>query len=73
MKIKIKNNLFFNTQKKPLIIAEISGNHSQSKKKFLDLIVKSHENGADLGKIQTQKLDNTINCNAHLHGFELFC
>jgi len=53
MKIKIKNNLFFNTQKKPLIIAEISGNHSQSKKKFLDLIVKSHENGADLVKIQT--------------------
>ena len=53
MKIKIKNNLFFDTQKKPLIIAEISGNHSQSKKKFLSLILKSHENGADLVKIQT--------------------
>ena len=53
MKIKIKNNLFFDTKKKPLLIAEISGNHSQSKKKFLDLILKSHKSGADLIKIQT--------------------
>ena len=53
MKIKIKNNLFFDTKKKPLLIAEISGNHAQNKKRFLDLILKSHENGADLIKIQT--------------------
>ncbi len=53
MKIKIKKNLFFDNKKKPLIIAEISGNHNQSKKVFLDLIDKSHKNGADLVKIQT--------------------
>jgi sugar/nucleoside kinase (ribokinase family) len=35
MKIKIKKNLIFDERKKPLIIAEISGNHNQSKKKFL--------------------------------------
>ena len=28
MKIKINNSLFFDTEKKPLLIAEISGNHS---------------------------------------------
>ena len=53
MKIKITNNLTFDTKKKPLLIAEISGNHSQNKKKFLNLILKSHQNGADLVKIQT--------------------
>ena len=53
MKIKITKNLSFDTKKKPLLIAEISGNHSQNKKKFLDLILKSHQNGADLVKIQT--------------------
>jgi len=53
MKIKIKNNLFFDDKKKPLIIAEISGNHNQNKKVFLDLIDKAHKNGADLVKIQT--------------------
>jgi len=53
MKIKIKKNLIFDERKKPLIIAEISGNHNQSKKKFLELIDKAHKNGADLVKIQT--------------------
>lgn len=53
MKIKIKNNLSFDERKKPLLIAEISGNHNQSKKKFLELIDRSHKNGADLVKIQT--------------------
>ncbi|MDA8533028.1 pseudaminic acid synthase [Candidatus Pelagibacter bacterium] len=53
MKIKIKKNLIFDERTKPLIIAEISGNHNQSKKKFLELIDKAHKNGADLVKIQT--------------------
>ena len=53
MKIKIKKNFFFDDTKRPLIIAEISGNHNQNKKKFMELIYESHKNGADLVKIQT--------------------
>lgn len=53
MKIKINKSLNFDTTKPPLIIAEISGNHDGSKKKFLDLIKKAHQAGADLIKIQT--------------------
>jgi len=39
MKIKINKNLSFCYKERPKIIAEISGNHNGSKKKFLDLIV----------------------------------
>ena len=53
MKIKINKSVNFDTTKPPLIIAEISGNHNGSKKKFLDLIKKAHKSGADLIKIQT--------------------
>ena len=47
---------------KPLIIAEISANHSGSKKKFLKLIRSAAMNGADLVKIQTYEAkDITLN------------
>ena len=52
MKI-IKNNLNFSYKNSPLIIAEISGNHNGSKSRFLKLIQKACESGADLIKIQT--------------------
>ena len=70
MKIKITNNLSFDSKKKPLLITEISGNHSQSKKKFLNLILKSHQNGADLVKIQTyEPQDLTIK--SFTNGFKI--
>ena len=53
MKIKIKNSIEFNNNSRPLIIAEISGNHSGNKKKFLKLIKEAYIAGADLVKIQT--------------------
>ena len=37
-KIKINKSLKFDISERPLIIAEISGNHNGSKKKFLNLI-----------------------------------
>lgn len=65
MKIKIKNSLEFNSLKRPLIIAEISGNHGGNKKKFLHLIKEAYEAGADLVKIQTyEPKDITINSNS---------
>ena len=48
MKIRINNNICFGNSEKPVIIAEISANHSGKKKKFLDLIKLAHKNGADL-------------------------
>ena len=53
MNIKIDkfNSIGFN--KKPLIIAEISGNHNGKKKLFLEHIKIAAKNGADLVKIQT--------------------
>ena len=39
--------------KKPLIIAEISGNHAGNKRRFLRLIKSAFSCGADLVKIQT--------------------
>ena len=41
------------SEKKPLLIAEISANHGWSKKKFFKLISTALECGADLVKIQT--------------------
>ena len=37
----------------PVLIAEISGNHNGSKKRFLQLVRSACKNGADLIKIQT--------------------
>jgi len=51
--VKLNNKLLINKKKRPLIIAEISGNHAGSKKRFLDLIKSAFVNGADLVKIQT--------------------
>ena len=58
MKIKINKNISFDYNKRPLIIAEISGNHAGNKKKFLKLILNAHKNGADLVKIQTYEPDD---------------
>lgn len=53
MKIKINKKISFDTSKRPLIIAEISGNHNGNKKLFLKHIKEAATNGADLVKIQT--------------------
>ena len=53
MFIKINNKLSINKNKRPLIIAEISGNHRGSKKLFLEHIREASKCGADLIKIQT--------------------
>tara|TARA_B100001057_G_scaffold488780_1_gene573797 strand:+ start:104 stop:1117 length:1014 start_codon:yes stop_codon:yes gene_type:complete len=48
--------------KKPLLIAEISGNHNQNKNRFLKLVDSAFKNGADLVKIQTyEPVDITLN------------
>ena len=60
--IKIKNNLIFSNNLRPVIIAEISANHCGSKKLFLELILKAHQSGADAVKIQTyEPEDITLN------------
>ena len=53
MKLKISNNLYIKKNSNPLIIAEISANHTGKKKLFLDHIRSAAKNGADLIKIQT--------------------
>ena len=56
-----KDILSFN-YKKPILIAEISGNHMQNKSRFLKLIDTAFKNGADLVKIQTyEPQDITLN------------
>ena len=60
--IKINSKISFSYNQPPLVIAEISGNHNQSKKRFLRLIDKAFKNGADLVKIQTyEPEDITLN------------
>ncbi len=60
--IEINKKLVFSYKKPPLIIAEISGNHNQNKKKFLQLIDSAFKNGADLVKIQSyEPEDITLN------------
>lgn len=62
--IKLKKKIIFSPNHEPLIIAEISGNHCGSKKKFLNLIMSACLNGADLIKIQTyEPQDITLNKN----------
>lgn len=51
--IKINSKISFSYNQPPLVIAEISGNHNQNKKRFLKLIDSAFKNGADLVKIQT--------------------
>ena len=51
--IKINKNINFSYSQRPLLVAEISGNHNGSKKKFLKLVESACINGADLIKIQT--------------------
>ena len=62
--IKLNNKLSFSYKKSPLIIAEISGNHGGSKKRFINLIKSACVNGADLIKIQSyEPRDITLNKN----------
>ena len=62
MKIKINQKINFDTNKRPLIVAEISGNHNGSKRSFLKHIKQAALNGADLIKIQTyEPKDITLN------------
>ena len=62
MNIQINKNLTFSYQKPPIIIAEISGNHNGSKKKFINLIKKAYDSGADIVKIQSyEPKDITLN------------
>lgn len=57
---KTNKNINFNYAK-PLLIAEISGNHNGSKKRFLKLVESACKNGADLVKIQTyEPIDITL-------------
>ena len=58
MKIKINKNIYFDYKRRPIVIAEISGNHAGSKKRFLELIMSASKNGADLVKIQTYEPDD---------------
>ena len=60
--IKINNKIVFKPNNKPLLIAEISGNHGGKKKNFIKLIKSACLNGADLIKIQTyEPKDITLN------------
>ena len=59
--MKLNKNLILNYDK-PLLIAEISGNHKGNKKRFLKLVESACKNGADLVKIQTyEPQDITLN------------
>ena len=60
MNIKINNKINILPSSKPLIVAEISGNHNGSKKSFLKHIVAAAKNGADLVKIQTYEPDDIV-------------
>lgn len=53
MIVKINKKISIKNEKKPLIVAEISGNHNRSKNSFLNHIKIAAKNGADMVKIQT--------------------
>ena len=62
MKIKINKKLSISDKGPPIIIAEISGNHSGKKSLFLKHIKSAAKNGADMIKIQTyEPKDITLN------------
>ena len=70
MKIKIKNNLFFDSEKPPLIIAEISSNHGGNKDKFIKHITEAKKSGCELVKIQTYEAsDLTLKSKNCMLGF----
>jgi len=61
MQINVSKNVKISNKKRPIIIAEISGNHNGSKKSFLNHIRSAKKAGADLIKIQTyEPIDITI-------------
>ena len=53
MKINISKKIKIAKKNRPLIVAEISGNHNGNKKSFLQHIKIAKKAGADLIKIQT--------------------
>ena len=53
MNISVTKKISISKKKRPLIIAEISGNHNGSKRSFLNHIKSAKKAGADLIKIQT--------------------
>ena len=62
MKIKLNSKTYIGGNNRPLIVAEISGNHNGKKSLFLKHIIMAAKNGADLIKIQTyEPKDITIN------------
>ena len=62
MNIKINKNIIFSYRNPPIIIAEISGNHNGKRKKFMELIKKAYDSGADMVKIQSyEPKDITLN------------
>ena len=66
MIIKLGNKIQIGNNLRPLIVAEISGNHCGNKKKFLNHIKVAKESGADLVKIQTyEPEDITSNKNKY--------
>jgi pseudaminic acid synthase len=60
VKIKISKNLIIGDNYRPVLIAEISGNHGGDKKKFLDHIKKAKIYGADMVKIQTYEPEDIV-------------
>lgn len=65
MIIRLTKKISISKEKRPLIIAEISGNHKGNKQSFLNHIKSAKKAGADLIKIQTyEPEDITINSNS---------
>lgn len=58
MQIKIKKNLFLSNESRPIIVAEISGNHLGKKSLFLKHIRIAARSGADMIKIQTYEAED---------------
>ena len=54
--IKLENK-FIGPNKKPFIIAEMSGNHNQSLERALEIVRAVAETGADALKLQTYTAD----------------
>lgn len=62
--ISLDSKNFFSYKSRPLIVAEISGNHKGDKRRFLNLIETAFVNGADMVKIQTyEPEDITVKSN----------
>ena len=64
MKININKNIAITEKSKPLIIAEISGNHNGKLENVKKLIHLAKKSGADMVKVQTyEPADMTLNNN----------